>query len=165
MTTKHIILIISIFIISTINAQTFQDYQGAVNDYENVFSEKQKKVLNKLISKNEIKTESRFIIVSTKKYTPDNNFRTYILGLFQHWKLSSRQSKNGVLILVSLNKKDLKIIPGAKMKTIFTEKLIRHIVENVMTPKFLLQKHFVGLKKGLKSMIKTMKSYHKLKKS
>ena len=87
------------------------------------------------------------------------------LVYFEHWKLSENKSKNGVLILVSLNKKELKIIPGARMKTIFTQKKIRDIVENVMSPKFLLQKHFMGLKKGLKTMIKTIKNYRKLKKS
>ena len=162
---KALILIFNLLLFANVYAAEFPNYQGIVNDYENVFSAKQEKTLTKLISKNEVKTGSKFIVVSTKNYKPGNNFRSYILGLFEHWKLSEPQTKNGVLILVSLGQKDLKIIPGNNMKTIFTEKKIRHIVENIMSPKFLLKKHFSGLKKGLKSMIKTVKNYHKLKKS
>ena len=64
-----------------------------------------------------------------------------------------------------MNQQDLKIIPGEQMKAVFTENKIRHIIERVMSPKFLLEKHFSGLKKGLKSMISTAKSFEKLKKS
>jgi uncharacterized protein len=162
---KYLVLLISTLVFSTVKATEFPNYKGVVNDYENVFNDKQEKVLNKVITKNELKTGTKFVVVSTKNYTPAKDFRTYILGLFQHWKMSSGNSKNGVLILVSLNQKDLKIIPGSNMKTIFTEKKIGQIVNDVMTPKFLLEKHFSGLKKGLKKMIKTVKNYQKLKKS
>ena len=143
-------------------ASDFPDYKGVVNDFEEVLTEKEENSLTKIIEKNEAKNNVKIILVSTKNYTPAKDFRTYIFGLFEHWKMNAESGKNGILVLVSKNKKDLKIIPGKNVKVIFGDREIKDLVENVMTPKFLLGKHFVGLKKGIKSMVKTIKNFKKV---
>lgn len=153
-----ILLLIYIAPLSSIS-QVFPDYMGVVNDFENVLSTKQEKSITKLITKTEAKTKSRILVVSTKNFAPAKDYRSYILGLFNHWKLNEAKTANWVLVLFSYNKKELKIIPGKDIKLMLTETKIRTIVEDVMTPKFLIEKHYVGLKKGLKALSKTIKSF------
>jgi len=160
---KKSILSLTVILLLSISsfAGDFPDYKGVVNDYEEVLSEKQEKGLTKIIEKNEVKNNVKIILVSTKTYTPAKDFRTYIFGLFGHWKMNAENGKNGVLILVSKNQKDLKIIPGKNVKVMFGDREIKDVVENVMTPKIILGKHYVGLKKGIKSMVKTIKNFNK----
>jgi uncharacterized protein len=143
-------------------ASNFPDYIGVVNDYENVFSEKQEKCLSKILHKNEAVNKVKIIVVSTNSFQPAQNYKKYIFVLFEHWKMTAKSTKKGILVLVSLNKKELKIIPGSEMEVIFDERKIRGIVENIMTPKFVKEKYFTGLKKGIKSMVKTIKNYNKV---
>jgi uncharacterized protein len=156
---KNLILIL--ICVSSINSfsETFPDYRGVVNDFENVLSPKQEKSITKMITKTETKTKSRILVVSTKNFAPAKDYRSYILGLFNHWKLNESKTANWVLVLFSFDKKELKIIPGKDLKLTLTESKIRTIVQEVMTPKFILEKHYVGLKKGLKALSKTIKSF------
>ena len=137
----------------------FPDKIGIVNDYEGVLTPKQEKTLIKIISKYQTKTNVKMLVVSTKDFKPATSIKKYVLGLFEHWKYSPNQTKNGVLVLFSFNKKELKIIPGHDIKSILTEKKLLSIVQNVMEPKFLKEKHFAGLKKGIKAIYKTIKAY------
>lgn len=161
MKNKTIYLAITLLLSISTYAGEFPDYKGVVNDFEEVLTDKQEKTLTKIIEKNELKNKVKIILVSTDSYAPAKDFRTYIFGLFGHWKMTAENGKNGVLVLVSKNKKELKIIPGKNIKVIFGDREIKDVVENVMTPKFLLGKHFAGLKKGIKSMVKTIKNYNK----
>ena len=43
---KYLVLLISILVFSSVKATEFPNYKGVVNDYENVFNDKQEKVLN-----------------------------------------------------------------------------------------------------------------------
>lgn len=155
-------LSVFLFLATTLFAGDFPDYRGVVNDFEDVLTDKQESGLTKIIEKNEIKNNVKIILVSTKNYTPAKDFRTYVFGLFGHWKMNAESGKNGMLVLVSKNQKDLKIIPGKNVKVIFGDREIKDVVENVMTPKFLAGKHFAGLKKGIKSMVKTIKNFNKV---
>ena len=154
-------LTISILLSIVTYAGDFPDYKGVVNDYEEVLTDKQEKGLTKIIEKNEIKNNVKIILVSTKSYMPAKDFRTYIFGLFGHWKMNAESGKDGILVLVSKNQKDLKIIPGKNVKVMFGDREIKNVIENVMTPKFIMEKHFAGLKKGIKSMVKTIKNFKK----
>lgn len=140
-------------------ATGFPDKIGIVNDYEGVLTPKQEKTITKFINKYQVKTSVNMLVVSTKDFKPATSIKKYILGLFEHWKYSPNQTKNGVLILFSFNKKELKIIPGHDIKSILTEKKLLSIVQNVMEPKFLKEKHFAGLKKGIKTIYKTINTY------
>ena len=154
MKNKTITLAITLLFSISIYAGSFPDYMGPVNDYEDVLTGKQENYLTKILEKNEAAYDVKIIVVSTKNFAPASGYKKYIYGLFEHWRMSPKSTKHGILVLVSLNKKELKIIPGSEMKLIFGERKIRDVVENIMTPKFLKQKHFAGLKKGIKSMIK-----------
>lgn len=140
-------------------AGEFPDYRGVVNDFEEVLTDKEEKSLTKIIEKNETANKVKIIVVLSENFAPAKNYKKYVFGLFEHWKMNAKDTKNGILVLISLNKKELKIIPGSEMMVIFDDRKIRNVVENIMTPKFLKEKHFSGLKKGIKSMIKTIKNY------
>ncbi|MGV6860620.1 MAG: TPM domain-containing protein [Putridiphycobacter sp.] len=150
-----------LMLVSTVMAFSggFPDKIGIVNDYEAVLTDSQEKSLTKIIDKNQTKLKVKMLVVTTKSFKPATTFKNYVLGLFEHWGYSPEQTTNGVLILMSYNKKELKIIPGKSIKHILTEKKMLSIVNDVMKPKFLKEKHFAGVKKGIKSIYKTIKTY------
>jgi uncharacterized protein len=137
----------------------FPDKIGVVNDYEGVLKTSQEKTLNRIITKYQKKTGVEMIVVSTKSFKPASSIKQYVLGLFKHWGYTPKQTKNGVLILFSFHLKELKIIPGYDIKSILTEKKILSIINEVMKPKFLKEKYFPGLKKGIKAIYKTIETY------
>jgi len=153
--------VLTVLISTSSYAVHFPEYRGVVNDFEEVLSEKEEKTLSKIIKKNETQNGVKIILVTTKNYAPAKEFRTYIFGLFEHWKMNANNSKNGILVLASKNKKELKIIPGKNIKVILGNREVKRLVEEVMMPKFLLSKYFVGLKKGIKSMVKSIKNFNK----
>lgn len=158
---KPFITLLTVLLTLSAYSANFLDYRGLVNDFEDILTDKQEKSLTKLLTKNEDANQVKIIVVSTGTFSPASSYRKYILGLFEHWKMNANNTKKGILVLVSKKQKTLKIIPGTEMKVIFSEAKVRDVVENVMTPKILKGKHFSALKKGLKSMVKTIKAYNK----
>ncbi|HIP36897.1 MAG TPA: TPM domain-containing protein [Crocinitomix sp.] len=157
---KNIVLSLVLVLSSTgLFANGFPNKIGIINDYEGVLSVKQEKTLTRIIEKYQAKTDVKMLVVSTKNFKPAPNYKKYIIGLFTQWKYTLKQTKKGVLVLFSFNKKVLKIVPGQDVKSILTEKKLLYIIENTMNPKFLKEKHFAGLKKGIKAIYKTIKTY------
>ena len=157
---KNLILSIVLLISSTVTfAGGFPDKIGVVNDYEGVLTSKQEKTLTKFITKNQTKTNIEMIVVSTKDFKPAPTIKKFVVGLLTHWGYTLNTTKKSVLVLFSLNKKGLKIIPSDDIVSILTEKKLLDIVKNVMEPKFLKEKYFSGLKKGIKTIYKTIKNY------
>lgn len=156
---KNIFLAFLVVSTSLLHAGEFPDKIGIVNDYENVLTPKQEKSLIKIITKYQSKTNVKMLVVSTKNFKPATSIKKYVFGLFEHWGYSPKKTKKGVLVLFSFHKKELKIIPGHDIKSILTEKKILSIVKDIMEPKFLNEKYFPGLKKGIKSVYKTITTY------
>lgn len=156
---KTIFIVLMCLLSNGIMAQSYPDYKGVVNDFEEVLTNKQEKSITKIINRTESKTNSKILVVSTKDFKPAKDYKSYIYGLFNHWKLSETKTANWVLVLFSYQNKELKIIPGKDIKLLLTADTIRTIIEDIMAPKFLDNKYYVGLKKGLKSLAKTIKSF------
>ncbi len=133
-------------------SQQYPDYIGKINDYEEVLDEKQEKALMKIINKTEVKSGSKILIVSTKDFKPAGGYKDYVVGLFTHWKWKEKDTRDGVLVIFSYNKRILKIIPGKSVEHILNESRLQDLVENIMTPKILKEKDFNGLKKGIKKI-------------
>jgi len=160
---KHITILLVLFFTFSAYCGSFPDYRGLVNDFEDVLTEKQEKSLSKLLTKTETNQKVKIILVSTQSFAPAKTYQKYILGLFEYWKMNVSNTKKGILILVSKKQKTLKIIPGTEMRVIFNEAKIKSVLENVMVPKIVKEKHFTALKKGIKSLVKTIKAYNKVK--
>lgn len=158
---KQIVTLLTVFFTLSAYSASFPDYRGLVNDFEDILTDKQEKSLTKLLTKNEDANQVKIILVSTATFNPAPGYRKYILGLFEHWKMNAKNTTKGILVLVSKKQKTLKIIPGTEMKVIFSEAKIKNVIEDVMAPKILKEKHFSAIKKGLKSMVKTIKTYYK----
>jgi len=160
---KHITILFALFFSISAFCGSFPDYRGLVNDFEDVLTDKQEKSLTKLLTKTETTQKVKIILVSTSSFAPAPTYQKYILGLFEYWKMNVNNTKKGILVLVSKKQKTLKIIPGTEMRVIFNEAKIKRVLEDVMTPKIVKEKHFAALKKGLKSIVKTIKAYNKAK--
>jgi len=150
---KHI-LITTVFltVVNIAKAQQYPDYIGQINDYEEVLDDKQEKALMKIINKTEVKSGSKILIVSTKDFKPAGGYKDYVIGLFTHWKWKEKDTRDGVLVIFSYNKRVLKIIPGKSVEHILNETRLNDIAENVITPKIINEKDFNGLKKGIKKI-------------
>ena len=75
---RTFLIVFLIFLINCISiAQQLPDKLGTVNDYENVFSEKEERILTKLIIKQSKIKGDKISLISIEKFNPSENLDDY----------------------------------------------------------------------------------------
>ena len=107
---KLIILLLVIFNIKNVNAlePTNQFY---VNDYANILSNETEKNIMKYSVSLEEKTAAQ-IVVATVKSLEGESVEEYANKLFRTWRIGDKEKNNGVLILISVEDRKIKIEVG-----------------------------------------------------
>jgi uncharacterized protein len=138
---------------------TVADFQfptsiGWVNDFENILSSGQENKLSRTIKKFEWKTSNEICIVTIDSIRPYDNFADYTTDLANFWGIGKKDKNNGLLIVFSMKLREMRIGTGFGVENILTDKICKHIIDNMMVPEFKKVKYFKGLKKGVNELIK-----------
>lgn len=125
---------------------------GAVTDFEHIFTAKQIKRIANRIQEIKISTGNEIAIVSLDStYCNVENFDGYVLHLANFWGVGAENLNNGVLVGVSKQFRKIRICNGLGIETILSNEQTKEIIDNDMIPKFKKNKYFRGIVKGLNS--------------
>ncbi len=109
--------------------------QGHVSDYARVLSPRAKSALSGLLRELERKTQAEVAIA----ILPDlggSALETYAVELFEHWKIGKRDKDNGLLILLAIKERKVRIEVGYGLEGIIPDGLAGEIIRTRMTPFF-----------------------------
>lgn len=85
----------------------------------------------------------------------------YAIKVVDAWKLGSANKDNGVLLLVSVQDRQVRIEVGYGLEGTLTDLISFQIIRNVIAPEFRRGDYFTGIDQGLKAIMLATKNEYK----
>lgn len=125
---------------------------GYVNDYTNTLTVEQKSTLESKLTtfEQESSNEIAVVIIDSLKGDYIENFAE---KLFRNWKIGKKESNNGVLILVAINDRQMRIEVGYGLEGSLTDVQSSWIINNVMKPRFKESRYYEGIDESVDKII------------
>lgn len=136
----------------------FPERIGIVNDFEDIFTEKQKEELAKIITDFEKKTSNEIAIITLKEIHPTyDDFDKYCLDLSNHYGVGKKENDNGLIIVFSAELRKFRINTGTQTENILTNEICKEEVDKII-PEFKKGNYFEGVKNCLLNLIHNWKT-------
>lgn len=165
MFSKLTITCILFFSFLTVNGQTKKESYwdkipnsvGWINDFENIFSEKEEQFLDSLVATYEFETSVEIYVITIPEFaTERNRFNDLVFEIGKKWGVGKRALDNGILIAVSKENRALNVIYGTAFTGHLTEAGIAEINDTKFIPNFQNGDYFTGTLEGIQEVIKIL---------
>lgn len=102
--------------------------KGLVSDYENIFSTKEAKHITSVLSEYEKKTSVEINILTISEY---EDLFTLAQETFDDWKIGKKGVDNGLLIIISKNKKVMRTHTGYGLEGYLPDGWLKHTGDSI----------------------------------
>lgn len=117
---------------------------GYVNDFAGVLTVEQKNALETKLSAFNASTSNEIAVVTVKNLGGDY-IENYAVQLFKEWGIGNAKQDNGVLLLVALEDRKMRIEVGYGLEGALTDSLASQIIRNDLTPAFKQNDFYGGI--------------------
>lgn len=148
---KNIITIITVFFVINLVALKVPDLKGRVNDYANILISSEESKINQFLQQEENKTSTQFVLLTIPSLE-DENLEDYSIRVAEKWKIGQKGLDNGVLLLVALKEKKIRIEVGYGLESIMTDIKSGYIIRKHIVPEFKSGNYFQGIALGLSAI-------------
>ncbi|MCM8770045.1 MAG: TPM domain-containing protein [Candidatus Omnitrophica bacterium] len=124
---------------------------GFVNDYAGILSAEEKERLETLANEIEKRTTAEVAVVIIKSLD-GQNLEDYANEIFNTWGIGKKGKDNGVLILVSLEERKIRIEVGYGLEEFLTDGRCGAIIREILVPYFRRQDYAGGLSSALSTI-------------
>jgi len=143
-----LILCLSVFCISTLFSLDVPKLKARVNDNAKVIGSNDERKLEALLQDVEAKTSSQVALLTISSLQGEN-LEDYSMRVAQSWKLGQKEFDNGVLLLVAMKEKKIRIEVGYGLESIITDAKSGYIIRNYIVPGFKKGDFSGGITSGL----------------
>lgn len=126
---------------------------GIVNDYDQIFSDKQEYLLRRKLNQYERKTKRQIIVVTVKDIAPYDKALDYASAIGRAWGVGHKDVDNGVIILLCKPNRQLAIAVGNGAMNSLTDEVCNQIINDIIIPEFKQELYFKGLNNGIEALI------------
>lgn len=135
---------------------------GWVNDFANVISADDKRQMSNLVQELNDKTKVEIAVV-TLPTIGEEAVETYAVKLFEKWKLGEKGKDNGILILLAVKERKVKIEVGYGLEGVIPDGLAGQIIDQTMIPYFKTGDFSSGLKNGAMEVVRIITQEYNVK--
>ncbi|MEV9478138.1 TPM domain-containing protein [Aliarcobacter butzleri] len=159
------IIIFLVLILNFLNAdisQYFPKLEGRVIDEANLLSPEVKKDINNILKNEENKSSNQIVVVilnSLNGYSIEEF--SYQLGRF--WGIGQKDKNNGVLLVVSMKEREIRIEVGYGLEGALTDKISHEIINYTIKPNFKASQYELGILKAVNEIIKATQGEYVVK--
>lgn len=143
---------LTIIILSLLALQLFAlkvpKLKGHVNDYANVLSSNEKSTLENFLTEFEKKTSTQVALLTIESLQGEN-LEDYSIRVVDNWKLGQKDRDNGVLLLVSMQEKKMRIEVGYGVEGALTDAKSSYVINNYIVPDFKQGNFYTGISTGI----------------
>lgn len=125
---------------------------GFVNDFAGVLSAVQKLALESKLEAFNATTTIEIAVVTVKNLGGDT-IETAARQIFDTWKIGKTKQDNGVLVLLAMEEKRIRIEPGYGLEGVLTDIQSSQIIQNDIAPAFKDGKYYDGFNAGVDDII------------
>lgn len=143
-----------IFLVSNVRAVEYPEVKSWVNDYAQVLSEREERQLIDRLKEFEATSAVQIFVALLERF-PDNDItlEEYVNELFERWQPGQNGQDNGVLLVIFMENRQLRIEVGYGLETTLTDAICQLIITNEITPLFKQARFYDGIRNGLDSII------------
>jgi len=127
------------------------DYNGYINDYTGTLSVEWKAKTENLVQAVREETSCE-IAVAVIDELGGATIEEYAAGLFAKWGIGKKDKDNGVLLLVAIKDRQLRIEVGYGLEAIIPDLKAKDIIDDVITPRFKNSDYDSGVYNGVVSI-------------
>jgi len=159
---KIVLTIVSFLLLQNIlfAAPTFPSLTGRVVDNAQILSKQEETKLSSILE-NEEKNTSNQIVIVTLNSLDGYDIADYGYQLGRYWQIGQKDKNNGVLLIISMAEKKLRIEVGYGLEGALTDKTAHEIIEYVLKPKFRQGDFYGGISEATNAIIKAIKGEYK----
>lgn len=121
---------------------------GFLNDYAGILTATQRNEIENYLRKIEKETTNEIAVVILKSLN-GRNLEEYANEIFNEWKIGKKGKDNGVLILISMAERKIRIEVGYGLEPYLTDATCGRIIRRVMAPEFRKGNFYKGIKKSI----------------
>lgn len=147
---------LALFILSFLIIFTNRVYAVApsqyVNDEANVLTVEQKQTLNNLVNDFQSKTGNEIAVLIIPELK-NETIESQAVKTFEEWGIGKKGKDNGVLLLVAIKDREMRIEVGYGLEGVLTDLKSGQIIRDIITPEFKNNNYFSGIQKGLQAII------------
>ena len=128
---------------------------GYINDFANILTVDQRQTLEQKITNFERQTQHEISVVTIKSLAGDT-IENFAVKLFEEWKIGKDTYDNGVLLLIAMDDRRMRIEVGYGLEPVLTDALSNYIIQNVLKPHFQNAEYYVGISEALDAITKSI---------
>ncbi len=125
---------------------------GRVNDYANILDNDSIALLENKLASYEKETTNQIAILIINSLEGEN-LEEFSMKTVEKWKLGTKEKDNGVLLLIALDDRKLRIEVGHGLEESLTDIRCGQIIRNKITPYFKTSNYKEGIIEGVDSII------------
>jgi uncharacterized protein len=156
---KIILLMFLLFSSIFVFAESVSKPQGYVLDNANIISNEAKSFLENLTIELEQKTSAELAVVVVNSLDGES-IEMYAVKLFEKWGIGKKGKDNGILLLVSLNDRRVRIEVGYGLEGVINDGKAGEIIRNNIIPYFKQGDFSGGVLSGTLSIVKILSEYY-----
>lgn len=134
------------------HAQEIPRYSNYVNDYAGVLDRNVVTQLNALLAAVERETTAQIAVAVMSSVEPDT-VEGYAVRLFEEWGIGQREEDNGVLLLVAVQDRRMRIEVGYGLEGAIPDAKAGRIIRNNMAPYFKENMYNEGVAAGVEALV------------
>jgi uncharacterized protein len=134
-------------------AQSLPTLSGPVNDFAHVIDADSARELDQRIRALETTTRDAIVVVTVDSYAPYGSIEEYAVKLFEHAGIGQRTQDNGVLIVMAVKERRVKIEVGYGLEEYITDGFAGDTIRQAMLPEFRGGRYGPGLLAGTTRLI------------
>ncbi len=142
-------------------AQTFPKATGRVNDFANVIDPAAEAEIDRQLDQLEQKTSSE-IAVATVQSLNGMSVDEYANRLFKEWGVGQARQDNGVLVLVAIEDRIMKIEVGYGLEGVLPDGLAGQVIRDDFTPRFKENDYSGGIRNGVAHLVEIVEKHEVL---
>ncbi len=125
---------------------------GFVNDYAGVLSSGEEEELENQLNRFEEKTSNEIVVVILPNLGEDT-IENFAVKLFEDWGIGKKEKDNGVLLLVAMEEKRVRIEVGYGLEGVLTDAQSYWIVDRAVKPAFRKGEYYEGINEAVKEIM------------
>lgn len=127
--------------------------EGYVSDFVGILSGDTKNQIEKIAYNLDNKTSAQIAVVIVKSTMP-NAIETYAVELFKKWGIGQREKNNGILLLIAIDDRKLRIETGYGLEGALPDAICNRIINEIIVPVFKKGDYNSGVLLGSVAIVK-----------
>ncbi len=133
-----------------------------VNDYAGVLNENQQQELDRSLALLQQRSSNQIFIAIFNKMPEGEYLEDFAARLYKKWGLGLKNKDNGVLIVVFIRDRKIRLEVGYGLEDVITDAYAARIIRNKIAPYFKQGEYYKGLKSALDVLIPAVEKKYQI---